>query len=199
MSSRQNSAISRSACIALLLLGCSVSAFAEAGLPGDLVLDNADSITGWSTGSGNTRSLDAQIKVIGSGSLKSVGTARDRFRKQFTAVDVTKYRYLTFWYYVDRPDLLSTTTDLGQVEITSAATFDVAEWSWSVRELHLQRGWNYVVLDLPGRNTGSTLINPQQVNYFRIYHRPAVSITTRIDQIVFTNRQPRSSAFAAFL
>jgi len=192
----------KSVCAAICLFIGVQAAQAQSALPvADIVFDTADSLSGWSTGGGNSRTLDTQVKVIGTASLRSSGTGRDRFRKVFsTPVNVSQYRYLTFWYYVDRPDLMATNGDFGQVEITSSGTFDRQEWSWSVYALHLQRGWNYVVLDLPGRNTGDTVpLNPGSVNYFRIYHVPRGSITTHIDNIVFTNREPRSFAFADFL
>src|SRR5262245_31759261 len=164
----------------------------------DKLLDLADVRTGWASHA--TLSVDATIKVNGAASLKSVGSGKDRFRKTFaTPIDVSQMRYLTFWYYVDRPDLLGSATDQGQIELTSSGTFDNQEQNWSVRDLHLQRGWNYVVLDLPGRPRSGTPTDLTRVNFFRIYHLPTGSITTRIDHITFTNREPRSFAYAEYL
>ena len=164
----------------------------------DILLDTADVTSGWR--GQNTISLDSTIKVHGSASLKSVGARKDRFRKVFsTPVDVSQMRYLTFWYYVDRPDLLGAPGGTeGQVEISSSGTFDSLKQNWSVASLHLQRGWNYVVLDLPGTARGGTM-DVARVNHFRIYHDPQASITTRIDHITFTNTSPPSFPYAKFL
>jgi hypothetical protein len=168
---------------------------------GDLLLDAADASAAWRTSATNTLTVDSQIKVHGTASLKTVGNGGQRFFKAFAApVDISRYRYLTFWFYIDRPDRVPTTGDTGQIELTSSGTLDSREWNWPVRSLRLQRGWNYVVLDLPGKDRDAAApINPAAANFFRIYHPTSGSITTRIDHILFTNREPRSFAFAEFL
>jgi hypothetical protein len=166
----------------------------------DILLDTADTKTGWA--GHNTITVDTAIKVNGVASLKSVGNGKDRFRKTFpTTHDVSTMRFLTFWYYVDRPDLLGAATgDQGQIELTSSGTFDSQEQNWAVRDLHLQRGWNYVILDLPGHTRSSASpLDLTRINFLRIYHVPTGSVTTRIDQITFTDREPRSLPFAAYL
>lgn len=190
------------ACAAILLLATLNSAHAQSvGPVGDLLLDAADANTAWRTSATNTLTVDSQIKVHGTASLKTVGNGGQRFFKAFsTPVDISRYRYLTFWYYIDRPDRVPTTGDTGQIELTSSSTFDSREWNWPVRSLHLQRGWNYVVLDLPGKDRDAAApINAAAANFFRLYHGASGSITTRIDHILFTNREPQSFAFAEFL
>ena len=192
----------------LLALACTIVALFATAPPAtaqstpflpDILLDSGDATSGWK--GQNTLSLDTQIKVQGSASMKSVGARKDRFRKVFTTpVDVSRMRYLTFWYYVDNPDLLGAVGGTkGQVEISSSGTFDEQEQNWNVHNLHLQRGWNFVVLDLPGNHRGTAPIDLTRVNHFRIYHDPSASITTRIDEIRFTNRDPASNAFAEYL
>ena len=192
----------------LFALACTIVALFAAATPAsaqstpflpDILLDSADATSGWK--GQNTLSLDTQIKVQGSASMKSVGGKKDRFRKVFTTpIDVSRMRYLTFWYYVDNPALLGAVDGTkGQVEISSSGTFDEQEQNWAVHSLHLQRGWNFVVLDLPGNHRGNAPIDLAKVNHFRIYHDPSASITTRIDDIRFTNRDPASNAFSEYL
>lgn len=200
MSTRKSFAMLACALVAWLLIVPSAQAqvrFEE--LPPDMLIDTADSASGWT--SGNTLSVDTQIKVNGAASLKSTGTSPDRFRRRFTApLDISKYRFLTFWYYVDRPDRLGAAGgDMGQIEISSSGTFDNQEQNWNVRLQYLQRGWNYVVLDLPGRARGDVPFDPVRMNYLRIYHIPTGSITTRIDHVMFTSRPPKSFAYAQYL
>lgn len=189
------------AVVAGILLAATQIAHAQGAPPvGDLLLDAADSNTGWAS-SGTTVWMDSSFKKEGNASLKVTGTGVDRFVKAFsTSFDVSKMRYFTFWYFIDRPDLLQTTGDAGTIELTSAGKFDSEEMSWPVSSLHLQRGWNYVVLDLPGSNTSAdgTAIDLTRVNFFRIYHRQSAAVTTRIDRLAFTNRDPRSFALSQY-
>src|SRR5688572_25582401 len=67
----------------------------------DVVLDLAESATGWSTTSGNTLSVST-TRQQGAGSLSSVGSAVDRFRRtNIGPVDARNMQYLTFWYFID--------------------------------------------------------------------------------------------------
>jgi hypothetical protein len=163
----------------------------------DMTFDAAESTNGWT--SGNTLSRDTQIKVHHTSSLKSTGGSAVRFRKLFAnSVNVTSFRYLTFWYYIDRPDLLATTGDTGQIEISSSNTDDQQEWFWQVSSLNLQRGWNFIRLDLPG-SVRRGPVDATNIRRIRIYHASSASITTRIDHITFSSHEPSSFAFAEFL
>src|SRR5215203_2243215 len=113
----------------LLALACTIVALVAAAPPAsaqsttflpDILLDAGDATSGWR--GQNTLSLDTQIKIHGSASMKSEGARKDRFRKVFTTpVDVSRMRYLTFWYYVDKPELLGAVGGTkGQVEISSS-------------------------------------------------------------------------------
>ncbi len=172
---------------------------AQGGLiPPDLTLDTADATSGWTTGN-NTLTVDTQIKVHGAASLKAAGGSGVRFRKLFSnPVDVSRFKYLKLWYYVDRPDRLATTGDTGQIEISSSTTDDQQEWFWNVSTLNLQRGWNFILLDLPGTVRRGP-VDATQIRRIRIYHASTASMTVRIDHVAFSNREPSSFAFAEYL
>jgi hypothetical protein len=165
----------------------------------DMTLDTADATAGWRSSSGNALTADAQIKVHGAASVKSTGGGGVRFRKLLgTPLDVSRFKYLTFWYYVDNPDLIAQTGDTGQIEISSSNTDDQQEWFWNVASLNLQRGWNYVLLDLPGKVRRGP-VDATQIRRIRIYHASTAPMTVRIDNIAFSNREPRSFPFAEYL
>jgi hypothetical protein len=185
---------------AICFLALSTAAPVQGGLVApDLTLDTADATSGWTTGSNNTLAADAEIKVHGTRSLKSSGGSGVRFRKLFTnPVDVSRFKYVKFWYYVDRPDRLATTGDTGQIEISSSTTDDQQEWFWNVDKLNLQRGWNFILLDLPG-SVRRGPVDATKIRRIRIYHASTAAMTVRIDHVTFSNREPRSSSFAEYL
>ncbi len=198
MSLRQSFLFGLACAVGFLFMRAPDASAQTAAVP-DILLDGAESTSGWRSQS--TLSRDTQIKVHGASSLKAVGSRKDQFRKVLsTPIDVSRMRYLTFWYYIDKPELQGTVGGtFGQVEISSSGTYDEQERNWPVVSLHLQRGWNFVVLDLPGNHRGNAGIDFRRVNYFRIYHDTKGTITTRIDDVRFTNRDPASSAFAEYL
>jgi hypothetical protein len=187
----------------LVLLGCSDSQEDPAGASSgpseaaaqstsalaadDIVFHNADSSTGWAA-SGNSIGT-ALSRQEGAASIVSSGSGAERFRHNgLGPVDVRNKKYLTFWYYVDDASKIQRNND-AQVEIASSSSLDTQEMNWVFHDQHVQSGWNFIRLELPGRlrSKSGTPINLAAVKRFRLYHFVSGSVTTFIDDIRFTN------------
>lgn len=93
----------------------------------------------------------------------TAGTAK-KFDKPF---DLSMYDKLSFWLYTDNAANFLSMGD-GQIELTSAgAKDDNNEYSWSLKELNLKDGWNWVVLDIASAKKGEPDIT--KIDYFNIY------------------------------
>jgi hypothetical protein len=162
-------------------------------IPGDVVFRSMNSTShtaGWRSSSANTLTVDTSNKKEGAAALKSVGSGTSRFQKRTpsnTDVNIVDQHYLTFWYYINDVTAL---TGEGQVEIGSGGTYDQHELNWSINQIGLVNGWNYVKLPLARAKVRRGPVDYRNINWFRIYHqiRPGRSATTRIDHIVFTNK-----------
>jgi hypothetical protein len=143
-------------------------------------IDLCDANTGWI--SANTLSVNTTDKQEGTGSLQSVGSGTDEFKKVFTTPFNTGASVssgtIRFWYYV------SDITKLGpanQVEIGSGGAADVNEYNWNIGTL--VNGWNLITKSFStAGNTGGTP-NLSAINWIRIYHAKTGSVTTRVDGI----------------
>jgi hypothetical protein len=156
----------------------------------DVVLSRAENTTGWTAG-GNTLARDQTARQDGISSLRSIGTGQDRFRNDaLTPLDVRSMSYLTFWYYIDDASKIRKDRD-AQIEISSHGSLDTEEMNWDLHKQHLVSGWNFIRLELPGALSSLTgnRINLAAVKRFRLYHFVSASVTTRIDNIRFTNRE----------
>jgi len=142
-------------------------------------LDHCDATTGWT--SANTLTLNTSDKKEGTGSLESVGSGTDEFKKVFTAFNsgssVTT-GYIQFWYYVSDVTKFSSSN---QIEIGSGGTSDVAEYSWNIGTL--VNGWNLITKTFSSATTTGGTPNLNAINWFRIYHAKTASITTKVDAI----------------
>jgi hypothetical protein len=161
----------------------------RSALVADVVLHSGDSASGWSASAGNTISLSS-ARQQGSGSVQSVGSAQDRFRHtNLGPVDARTAKYLTFWYFIDDASKIRTDRN-AQVEISSSTAVDTEEMNWNFHSQRVFSGWNFVRLALPGklRSQTSASINLAAIRRFRLYHLVSGSVTTRIDDIRFTDR-----------
>jgi hypothetical protein len=142
-------------------------------------LDHCDAATGWT--SANTLTVNTSDKKEGTGSLESVGSGTDEFRKVFTAFNsgssVTT-GYIQFWYYVSDVTKFSSSN---QIEIGSGGASDVAEYSWNIGTL--VNGWNLITKTFSTATTTGGTPNLNAINWFRIYHAKTASITTKVDAI----------------
>jgi hypothetical protein len=153
-------------------------------------IDDCDSTSGWSNSSQNTLSISSNYRE-GSGSLKSVGSGTDDFRKSFSSVDGRGATALEFWYYVDD------VSDLGsadQVELGSGGRADTNEYNWEISRSTLSDGWNYIRLRFSdARITGGTP-DKSRLNWFRLYRSKSSTVVSRIDDIKLTGTSSRAAA-----
>jgi hypothetical protein len=158
----------------------------------DVVLDLAESTSGWKSGSAVTLSSE---RKQGKSSLYTNGDGGFR-RTNLPPVDVRNMKYLTFWYYINDPSKIRTDRD-AQIEISSHTSVDTEEMNWNLHSQQLRSGWNFVRVQLPGklRSTTANNINLAAVKRFRIYHFVSSAVITAIDDIRFSNRE--SLEFAA--
>lgn len=151
--------------------------------PVNKIISNCDISTGWI--SGNTLTINTNVKKEGAACLQSVGSATDDFRRVFAQPINTgasiETDSLKFWYYVNDVSLFSTAN---QVELGSGGKADVNEFSWDIGPL--VNGWNLISLPFSKANVmGTPDLNT--INWFRLYRFKSGNTTTRIDQIFITN------------
>lgn len=170
----------------LLLLAAILSAHAQV-----VPVDDCESLTGWG-GGGNTLSLDSDVPVQGSFSVKSEGGNTERFRRNFStpinsgiAPAELNIAYLQFSLYVS--DVAKFSASGGQFEITSSGNPDTDEYNWGTGSVNLRNGWNNIVLRLSAAGKQG---NPDlaAINFFR-YYKPVnagESVMIKIDNIRFT-------------
>jgi dienelactone hydrolase len=144
-------------------------------------LDHCDVTTGWS--GANPLTINTTDKKEGSGSLQSVGSGTDEFKKVFTtpynAVGVTAAAgSIDFWYYVSDITKLSSSN---QIEIGSGGASDVNEYNWNIGTL--VNGWNHIHKTFSSAGITGGTPNLAAINWFRIYHSKTASITTKVDGI----------------
>ena len=150
----------------------------------DVVFSLAEDASGWR--GDNTISAETGAQIQGSANLLSVGRGTTRFRhNSLGPVDVRTMRDLTFWYYIDDVSKIRTDRD-AQVEIGSDNAIDTQELNWSIHGLNLRNGWNFVRLALSAGRAEN--INLAAVRRIRLYHFVSGEVTTRIDDIRFSNR-----------
>lgn len=144
------------------------------------LIDDCDSASGWS--SSNTKSISSNYKE-GSGSLKSVGSGTDDFKKNFSAINGSGATALEFWYYVDKPERFEGSD---QVELGSDGRPDRREYNWDISRSILESGWNYIKLPFSdARITGGTP-DKTRLNWFRLYRKKSGRTVSRIDHIRLT-------------
>lgn len=142
-------------------------------------LDHADATTGWA--SSNTLTLNTTDKKEGTGSLQSVGSGIDEFKKTFTAFNSgasASTGSIQFWYYVSDVTKFSAGD---QIEIGSGGGPDVNEYNWSMGTV--VNGWNIITKTFATAGVTGGTPNLNAINWFRIYHTKTASITTKVDAI----------------
>jgi hypothetical protein len=142
-------------------------------------IDRCDANTGWL--SANTLTVNTSDKKEGTGSLQSVGSGTDEFKKVFTpfnsGASVTTGT-IQFWYYVSDVTKLSASN---QIEVGSGGAADVNEYNWNIGTL--VNGWNFVTKSFSTAGTTGGTPDLSAINWVRIYHAKTAAITTRIDGI----------------
>ena len=143
-------------------------------------LDHCDATTGWV--SANTLSVSTTDKKEGSGSLQSVGSGTDEFKKVFATPINSGASVGTgsiqFWYYVSDVSKLGASN---QIELGSGGGADVNEYNWNIGTL--VNGWNLITKPFSGAGTTGGTPNLNAINWLRVYHAKTGSVTTRIDDI----------------
>jgi len=147
----------------------------------DWLIDNCDRESGWS--SSNTKSISSNYKE-GSGSLKSIGSGTDDFKRTFATTNGQDATALEFWYYIDNPSRFDSSN---QVELGSDGRPDNREYNWRIDKSTLSSGWNLIKLDFEDANITGGTPDKTRLNWFRLYRRKNGSTTSRIDFIRLTN------------
>ena len=141
--------------------------------------DRCDATTGWV--SANTLSVNTTDFKEGAGSLQSVGSGTDEFKKVLTPYNTgatVAAGYIRFWYYVSDVTQLSAAN---QVEIGSGGGPDINEYNWNIGTL--VNGWNLITKTFATAGTTGGTPNLNAINWFRIYHAKTGSVTTKLDRI----------------
>jgi hypothetical protein len=142
-------------------------------------LDHCDATTGWS--GSNPVSINTSDKKEGTGSIQSIGSGTDEFKKVFSAFNsgvTVAGGKIDFWYYVSDVTKFSAGD---QIEIGSGGGPDVNEYNWSMGTV--VNGWNHIVKTFSTAGTTGGTPNLNAINWFRIYHPKTASITTKVDAI----------------
>jgi hypothetical protein len=153
--------------------------FVVGNTPIAVSLDNADATTGWT--SANTLSVNTSDKKEGTGSLQSIGSGTDEFKKVLTPVNTgatVANGSIQFWYYVSDATQFSASN---QIEVGSGGGPDVNEYSWNIGTL--VNGWNLITKSFSSATVTGGTPNLSAINWFRIYHTKTASITTKVDAI----------------
>lgn len=100
------------------------------------------------------------------------------FAQNFDAIDLSAYTKdqlaVAFWFYSSTGDTLP----LGQIELTSGGGPDVEEIAWHPEvAISVNKGWNYVELNLNQITSNVGNIDLSSVNYFRWYTDGSSKIT----------------------
>jgi hypothetical protein len=141
--------------------------------------DRCDATTGWA--SANTLSVNTTDFKEGAGSLQSVGSGTDEFKKVLPVYNTgatAATGYIRFWYYVSDVTKFSTAN---QIEIGSGGGPDVNEYNWNIGTL--VNGWNLITKTFASAGTTGGTPNLSAINWFRIYHAKTGSVTTKLDRI----------------
>lgn len=148
-----------------------------------VVLDYCDDVTGWNAPNG--MELDSENNQEGFACFTSSGTTTPRYTRVFDPA-VNTYSdtgsYFNLWLYISDVSLFS---GGGQIEIGSAGTSDVDEYSWSIPDLGLVNGWNELKLPI---KTAGKIGEPDlsAINWFRLYQFSSSEIVIKIDYLYFT-------------
>src|SRR3989304_5967473 len=99
-----------------------------------VILDARDAITGWSTGAGQTLSVETSDRMQGTGSLESAssgaGPADLTFKKTTLSADISLAdTALQVWFYVDDKTKLSGNI---AIQLSSSITTGQHQWAWTV-------------------------------------------------------------------
>lgn len=165
-----------------------IGEFVEEPEPDYYYLDHCESTDGWA---GPHITLDSENAQEGDFCLSTtVNGDVVFFQKSFgTALDASnvsiEHGYFAFDLYISDVSALNLDSGDGQIEISSGGTCDQQELNWMFRSsLRLQNGWNHLNLKLSDGGTNGT-INLAGVNWFRLYHTGAGSLTMKIDNLRF--------------
>jgi hypothetical protein len=89
-----------------------------------------------------------------------------------TGVDSTNGQ-LHLWFYVSDASQIDTTTQIGQIELTSSGQSDHKEYNWTMNDVvrisSLHNGWNEIKLDFSTANIADGSPDLKALNLFRIY------------------------------
>lgn len=145
----------------------------------EVVIDLCESTSGWSNSSSNSLTTSGTRRQ-GNGSIKSIGSGTDDFRKNFSTKNAGNNNTLSFWYYVSD---ISRMGSNDQVELGSGGRADVNEYNWEISRGSLSNGWNKIELPFSAANTTGGSPNTSQLDWFRLYRSKSDSITSRVDDI----------------
>jgi len=149
-----------------------------------VILDALDAITGWSTGAGQTLSVETSDRMQGTGSLESAssgaGPADLTFKKTTLSADISLAdTALQVWFYVDDKTKLSGNI---AIQLSSSITTGQHQWAWTVAASGLVNGWNYFDLDLTAATiTGSP--DKTAIVRFELSVTKTHPVTVRIDNL----------------
>lgn len=151
------------------------------------LVDDCDESKGWSGKGGIT--VDEGDCQQGEGSIatQSAGdmlTFEKKYSKPYYAPAKKDNGYLQLWIYVS--DASAFNSAQGQIEITSAGTYDQEELAWPLPKVN--NGWTKVVLKLSDGISRGGEVNLKAVNYFRIWAKlpdGGASVQAKIDAIRF--------------
>ena len=129
--------------------------------------ESLDALEGSSVKGYASLNTDKAYVKEGDASLKIQTRGQVIFEMKIPATDASAYKHYGFlhmWVYIEDA------SGGGQIEMTSAGTYDKSEKNWPVNAYIVKRGWNEVWLPFHGGAAGtSSVFDASYVNYMRIY------------------------------
>ena len=165
--------------IAISLSGMIVNSNSSA----QIVLQRCDVKNLWQ--GSNPIGIDTQDRMEGVASIRFSGSGTVWFEKRFSQTDVgiDENGWFHFWLFISDTGMMN---GEGEVELSSSGGPDVDVYSWQLSSLGLTDGWNQVMLPISAANKlGSPDLN--SINFFRILQPLSGEVTTRLDELKFTN------------
>ena len=151
-----------------------------------IVLEACDEKGSWSLNGQKNVGIDTENAIVGEGCFTTTGNGWINFMNTSGSIEVAmpddwQSWYLEMWIYLDDPSALP-----NGCNIELSQTVDKVEFSWDIKGLGLQSGWNYVQLPI-SRSVRAGAAEFTALKNIRIFliNLPS-QVTFKVDDIVLS-------------
>lgn len=152
------------------------------------VLNNCDSAAGWTTGTGNTLTLNTTTVMDGSGAMRCQGQNGLSFQNlnlgSITQTH-TESSKLQLWYYIN--DVSKLQDELAIYATASTTDPSVNRYIFTVNKSLLSNGWNYISRRFSDGSKSGT-VTPNTIRGIRLSATKTASVIEYLDRVrIFTS------------